>query len=85
MELLVVVALIILVIAILAFIFKTILFFWPVVLVLLIAYAVKRTIDSHKKVNDHDFKDQGNYDRDDNPDVIDVEYKVIDDEDHKKE
>jgi hypothetical protein len=53
--------------------------------VLLVAYAVKRAIDSHKKVNDHDFKDQGNYDRDDNPDVIDVEYKVIDDEDHKKE
>lgn len=83
MEYLVIVAVIILFIAILAFVFKTIMFFWPVIVILLVAYAIKRALDTHKKVNSSDFDDQGNYERDDNPDVIDVDYKVIDDEDHK--
>lgn len=82
MEYIVVIAVIIIVIAILAFLFRTVLIFWPVLLVLAILAAISQAVTKHRRV--HYSGDQNDHQKD-NPDVIDVDYKVIDDDSHKDE
>lgn len=82
MEYLVVIAVIIIVIAILAFLFRTVLIFWPVLLVLAIFAAIGQAVNKHRRVHYSDGHDDH---QNDNPDVIDVDYKVIDDDSHKDE
>jgi Kef-type K+ transport system membrane component KefB len=86
MDLLVFILIIIVVAAIFSFLLHTLIFLLPVIIVCAIVYAIYRYIMDRRseKKADHNPTHHGN-NEDGEPEVIDVDYTEVDDEDQKKE
>lgn len=86
MDLIVFILIIIIVVAVLSFVLHTFLFFLPGILACAVVYIIYRYVKTKraKKNADHDPTHHGN-NEDGEPEVIDVDYTEVDDENQKKE
>ena len=75
MDILVLIAVVIIILAILGLFFRVFIVIWPILLVAAIIYAIVNAFKKDKKNDDTINSSQTTYD---DPNVIDVDYKVVD-------